>query len=355
MNTNPELVRHDEVTADWLTSVLRANGVEASVSSFALETVGTGQLGETRRFHLRFRDHPPPSAPASLVGKFHSDDDNAATTGRDMGLYRTEVMFYRKLAPYVGVHTPRAWTAAASDDWSRFVLLLDDLAPARAGNHMEGCDAQTARLALAECAALHAATWNDEALKAQPWVMAPEHAIPFYTQELLEACLAGFLADLGPRLEAKVREVAAAFVAAFERWNAPRDGHHCFAHGDFRADNLLIGGPRVAVVDWQTGAWCGAGLDVAYFLGGAFERDTRRLLERELLEHYHRCLVQGGVQDYPFEQLRDDYRHYTFVAVATAILASQRVKRTERGDRLFIRMASDAVWQALDNGADGLL
>ena len=28
---------------------------------------------------------------------------------------------------------------------------------------------------------------------------------------------------------------------------------------------------------------------------------------------------------------------------------------TMRGDRLFIRMASDAVWQALDNGADGLL
>ena len=53
----------EAITADWLTTALGARGIDARVSSFDIEQVGTGQLGETRRFHLRYAGTPPPDAP----------------------------------------------------------------------------------------------------------------------------------------------------------------------------------------------------------------------------------------------------------------------------------------------------
>ena len=66
-----------------------------------------------------------------------------------------------------------------------------------------------------------------------------------------------------------------------------------FTHCDFRPDNMLFGGPdgRVALVDWQTSNFLGTGMDVAYFLGGCFDRETRRKHERDLLKGYHDDLL----------------------------------------------------------------
>ncbi len=47
--------------------------------------------------------------------------------------------------------------------------------------------------------------------------------------------------------------------------------------------------------------------------------------------------------------------HYSFAVLAVAIAAAVIVKRSERGDRLFIKMVTDGAYQALDNGAMDLL
>ena len=120
---------------------------------------------------------------------------------------------------------------------------------------------------------------------------------------------------------------------------------------------MLFGkaGERVAVVDWQTSNFLGTGMDVAYFLGGAFSRETRRAHEKTLLREYHEQLLALGVRDYDFEHLMDDYRHYSFAAIAVAIAATLIVKRTERGDRMLMHMTIGAAEQALDNDALDLL
>ena len=45
------------------------------------------------------------------------------------------------------------------------------------------------------------------------------------------------------------------------------DGPFSLSHHDFRADNLLIGGDRLVVLDWQTVGWGAPMFDVAYLLG----------------------------------------------------------------------------------------
>src|SRR5437762_3219866 len=93
-----EIVSPEGVTPAWMTEALRSREVDAAVADLVMESVGTGQVAEARRFHLKYRGAPPPDAPRSVVGKFPSTDPVAVETGKTMRLYRAEVMFYRELA-----------------------------------------------------------------------------------------------------------------------------------------------------------------------------------------------------------------------------------------------------------------
>lgn len=348
------IVRPTEVTPAWITAALERKGIDANVAAITVETVGTGQLGETRRFHLKYAGAASPDAPASLVGKFPSDDKTAATSGKELGFYRAELMFYKELAHRTTINTPAVYVAELNDD-DDFVLLFEDLAPAVQGDHMQGCSVEDARLALQEAALLHSAFWNDRDLEQQPWLYIPTGAQGFYTTELLESSWQHFQKTYSARMDPKVMQVCERFVRNHASWNTQRTEHRCYSHNDFRVDNMLFGGERVAVVDWQTANYLGSGMDLAYFIGSAFDRDTRRAVERDLLAEYHADLIARGIIDYSFPQLMHDYRHYSFAVLVVAIAATVIVKQTERGDRLFMKMVTDGAYQALDNDALDLL
>ncbi|MDT0636001.1 phosphotransferase [Spectribacter hydrogenooxidans] len=346
------IVSPEEVTPEWMTAALHRNGIDATVASLDMEAVGTGQLGETRRYFIHYRGTPPPAAPASLVGKFPSADKTAADSGKNMGFYRSELMFYRELAHQTDIRTPDVYVAELDDD-NDFVLLLEDLAPAWCGDQMRGCSVEEARKALVEAALLHAAFWNDRELMNQDWCYVPEGAQGFYTTELIEQSWDHVRKTYDGQLSPEVMDVCAKFVRNHAWWNRPRDFPKCFSHNDFRPDNMLFGGAdgRVAVVDWQTSNFLGTGMDPAYFLGAIFDRETRRANERPLLQAYHDQLVHHGVTDYSFDHLLRDYAHYSFAQIAVAMTATMIVKRTDRGDRLFMHMITGAALQALDNNA----
>ncbi len=344
------IVPPSAVSPEWLTAALQARGIDARVRSVTTETVGTGQLGETRRFRLDYAGAVPADAPRTLVGKFPSDNEVAATSGRELGLYRCEVMFYRELAHRAVIRTPAVYVAEL-DQANNFVLLLEDLAPAVQGDHMRGCSVENARKALDEAAMLHAAFWNDAELASQDWVYIPAGAQGFYTTELMESCWAHFEKTYAHRMDPDVIKVCAKYIQHHAAWNAPRAAPKTYSHNDFRVDNMLFGGERIAVVDWQTSNYLGTGMDPAYFLGSAFDRETRRRHEGELLHGYHDALIRRGVTDYSFDHLMADYRHYSFAVLAVAIAATVIVKQTERGDHLFMKMVTDGAYQALDNDA----
>lgn len=347
-----DIVPPEQVTPAWVTRALAQRGIEAKVERLVMQQIGTGQLGETRRFHLAYQGTPPPHAPTSVVGKFPSADPVSAQSGKRLGLYRSEVMFYRELAARARIRTPAVYVAEI-DEAGDFTLLFEDLAQARAGDQMRGCTLAEARQALAEAALLHSAFWNDHELLTQPWLYVPEGAQGFYTTDLIERAWHHVKRHYAAWLTPEITMVYEKYVRNHAYWNRPRDLPKCFSHNDFRPDNMLFGGPgeRVAVVDWQTGSFLGTGMDVAYFLGGIFDRQTRKTHERALLAEYHEALLRHGVQDYSFEHLLRDYAHYSFAVIAVAFAATLIVKRTERGDQMLMHMARGGAWQALDNAA----
>ena len=52
MSARPDIREPGEIDAAWLSAVLAAGGVDASVRSFEAKPVGTGQIGDSVRFRL---------------------------------------------------------------------------------------------------------------------------------------------------------------------------------------------------------------------------------------------------------------------------------------------------------------
>jgi hypothetical protein len=349
MNKYISVINPHDLNCGWFTKVLNDHVIDVRVTDFKVESVGTGQLGETRRYTFKYDGSDAKNAPSTLVGKFPSDDITASKSGKDMGFYRAEVMFYRELAERSKINTPYAYVADIDDD-NNFILLLEDFSPAKAGDQMSGITIEDTCLALKEAAKLHSAFWNDTEIMEHEWLYVPTGAQGFYTKELVDTSWKYFKNTYSSKLDSDVIKVCDKFYQNHSEWNKPRDFPKCLTHNDFRADNMLFGGERVGIVDWQTSNFLGAGMDVAYFLGG-IDSDIRRNHEQDWLRIYYDELIVNGVTDYSFNQLMNNYRHYSFAQIVVAVAATVIVKRTERGDRLFMNMVTQAATQAMDNNA----
>ncbi len=343
----------DEIDPDWLTTVLRHSGAleEGHVTALTLEDVGTGQVGRNVRFTLTL-EGAPPGAPASVVGKFPSDDPVSRATGVMQGNYDREVRFYRELVQTVDIQTPRCFHAAFDAATSDFVLLFEDLAPAVQGDQITGCSLDESALALSQLAGLHAPRWQDPALADASWMDRPEGG-----EALLQAMYLGFVGGFVERYGARLDDDAIALIEAFgpraEAWaSAGKAGPVAVVHGDYRLDNMMFGteagGYPLAVVDWQTPARGHPAADASYFLGAGLPVEARREHEHDLLGHYHAELLARGVSGYDFEACWRDYRFFAFSGVVMAVIASMIVGQSDRGDAMFLAMASRHSAHALD-------
>jgi hypothetical protein len=354
------LIRRPEaVDARWLTEALQARGVDAVVEGFEARAVGTGQIGDSVRFTLRYA-RGGESAPASLVGKFPSADATSFATGVALGNYAREVHFYRELAASARIATPLWYLAEVDEPSGEFVLLMEDLAPAEQGDQLAGVSLDQARAVIDEAAKLHASHWEDPRLDDLPWVSGSRAAPPSKaTPEAVTGLWTAFCARYAARLSAEAIEVGEALAGGFGRYAQARQGPRCLTHNDFRPDNMMFataaGGRPVTVLDWQSVALGAGAVDVAYFLAGALPADVRRQHEAELLDRYHAGLIAGGVSGYGRQALDEDYRGGAFLLFLTAFFAAMIVKQTPRGDDMFMQMIGSATAHIRDHDALRLL
>jgi hypothetical protein len=108
-------------------------------------------------------------------------------------------------------------------------------------------------------------------------------------------------------------------------------------------------------VDWQTCTHGPALQDVAYFIGASLSLDERRAAEETLVRDYHDGLLTAGVRGYDWDDCWHDYRRCAWAGLVMAIAASNLVERTDRGDRMFLTMATRHARHALDLDALGAI
>ena len=310
------------------------------------QAIGTGQVGDSARFELTY--DRPGAGPATLAGKFAAADATSRQTAITHGLYAKEVAFYRELAGDLAIRTPRALAAEISDDGGEFVLLFEDLGPARGGNQLAGCSLADAREAVRQLAGLHAPSWGNAAMTGQPWLAARPDAIAFLLQAYPYATKV-FAERYDGQLAPELMDVCLRLSESCDRWFGRTVAQPCLVHGDFRLDNMLFdikdGTEPLGVLDWQT-LVVGSGLtDLAYFIGAGVGT-TLSAHEDELVEQYLASMTQSGVP-LTLAEVWDDYRRGVLHGVSTAVFSAAFVERTERGDAMFLDMARGSCQLAL--------
>jgi hypothetical protein len=334
--------RVELLTPRWLTAALRSAGHDVTVAAADRTPVGTGQMGTSVRLELSFEGDPL-DVPSTLVAKLPAADESARAMVA--GIYRTEVEFYRTLAPTLAVRTPRLWYADLSEDWTRFVLLLEDLAPRVQGDQLRGCRVDEAGAAVTNLAGLHGPRWCDPTLtELGDWMqlVAGDGAelLGLITRDATDR----FLERYRDRLSDEDAELLDAIPARLPGWVLARSERFAPLHGDYRLDNLLLGDPDdddpVAAVDWQTVTLGLPGRDVAYFLSTGLVPEDRRRHEDELLARYHRELRRHGVEGHSLEECVDDYRFGMLQGPLITIVGAAYSARTDRGDDMFVTMAT---------------
>ena len=127
----------------------------------------------------------------------------------------------------------------------------------------------------------------------------------------------------------------------------------CLIHNDFRPDNMLFlpedSARPVVVVDWQTvGVGCGAS-DIAYYLGTAFDAESRRAVEQGLFARYREGLLARGISATETDALWPACTRAAIAGFNMGVTASMMVVQTPRGDEMFLAMCSRSAAMVLDH------
>jgi hypothetical protein len=346
--------RLDELTPAWLTAALGTRLLgDARVARIACEPLGEGEgfVGQLARVRLEL-DRAAPGVPTRIIVKLPTAIAHNRATGEMLGAYEREVRFYRELAREVGYRTAHVFHADMDENaasrhgpaivrfvdrlpvwvirllmrvfhWlgrhsqRRYVLLLEDLAPARLGDQVAGREAGDCVTVVQAIARAQAPFWTGARLDARWWVGRLDLGLRVAHQMFRDSRSAfeqRFAAQLGPDGRAFLDwlDAHAPVLLRALHAQAPRT----LVHGDFRLDNLFFDGdPEPLVVDWQ-GVANGPGVyDLAYFLSGTLPPHTAREDEEGLVRAYHGALVAAGVSDYPFAACLRDYRRCTLLGL----------------------------------------
>ncbi|MBW8484123.1 phosphotransferase [Actinomadura parmotrematis] len=340
------------LTAEWLTGALAPALDGAAVTAVTAEPVGTGQVSDSLRLRLDY--DRPAGLPATMVAKVPAADPSSRAAARAIRTYEIEAGFYAHLAAGLDASVPACHFSAYEPEADDYAVLLQDLAPATSGDQIAGVTADQAAAAIDEMAVLHAAGWDAPELAALPWLNRHDAEAAAFTAAMVTGLYEGFKERYAARLEPEVMGLIEDFLPSIGGYLAVGDAPPTLAHGDFRADNLLFGGPRPVVLDWQTCIYGPGPSDLAYFLGSSLPVRVRRDHEEALVRRYHAALAARGVR-LSWTDCWDAYRRHAFHGIVMAIGAAMLVGRTERGDTMFCTMTARHARHALDLKALALL
>jgi aminoglycoside/choline kinase family phosphotransferase len=279
----------DEITREWLTSVLQASLPGVRIAAMDIDHVeqGTATRAAVRVEYADRAGHADAPERFWLKGNFVPERE--LMSGEV--IYQNEVRFYRDLQSQLEINSPRCYYAGM-DDTGQGILLLEDLRQrgVRFGRGPEPLSLLSAEKMVDLLAALHARWWQSPALDSElGWASQPIPLESPYIQWVREPnewdkrCRQVQAFGLPRRLlDHSLMEPALGRLQIIDR-GEPR----CGLHGDPHLGNLYFeadGTP--GLYDWQTvqrGLWAH---DVNYCLVSALDIEDRRAWERDLLQRY---------------------------------------------------------------------
>jgi hypothetical protein len=325
MTTADVITRLDQITADWLTSVLIQSDAltRGRVQAFECGT-GQGNWSSSVNLAVVYSHDAEGTRPRRLFLKMVATDlgDGEFFGDSEVNYYTRDYVDVRN-APLV-----RCYGAAFSAELNRYHLLLEDVSE----THVEAHDKEPTLeygLALAEALAiLHARWWGKARLEEAGANRHDAHHIQRFVD--IAAPGAGHIterhsAELKPHWDDLMREMCAKHPQALIKRSQDLRGF-TLIHGDVGSANVLApreGNHPLYIVDrqpfnWSLTTWLGV-YDLAYATVLEWDVERRRQWETRILKRYHASLLENGVTSYAWSQLLEDYRLCVAMCVYIAI------------------------------------
>ena len=342
----------EALDADFISAALGRPGELRSVKS---TRIGSGQVALSVRLEL---DWDVNEGPRALVAKIPASVTESRNAARLMRLYHVEVGFYRDISPQVMVPHPSALYAEIDEESGDFTLLMSE-SPGVVGDQLVGCTPEQSVAMVDAIVGLHGPTWGrSDELVTLRWLRKFDTTTVKRRIDTYRALLPAFEQRFSERLNSEVFDSARWLGRHFESVLMAYRSAPCLTHGDFRLDNVLFDssgqGTAVTVLDWQTVALGRGAADVAYGIGSGLLQDARRRHEQDLIHRYIEQLWSNGVT-VTAADVENDYRVGTVGGLSMAVIASQIVTATDRGDEMFAVMAERHVSQMSDNDVFALV
>lgn len=311
---SPIIFNTDQITEDWLTSVLKKSRAlfQGEVVRFELGT-GRGNWSRSAQIRVQYSENAEGSLPQRLFLKMVDTD-----LGEGESFGDSEVTYY--LRDYVDVKNApliRCYDAGYCPELQRYHLLLDDVSE----THCPATEKEPTLeygMSLAEAfALLHARWWGPERLaEAGETIHSASHILRFaeMAEPGVRPILQGFGSELKPHWAERLKTFFVRHPKAMIRRAADPEGF-TLIHGDAGCYNIMV--PRhsqqpLYLIDrqpftWSLTVWLGV-YDLTYALVLDWDVEKRRAYEEPILRKYHESLLRNRVENYTWERLYDDYR-----------------------------------------------
>ncbi len=315
---NPLILTHwEQATPAWLTDCLRAAGSltagQVAAVSGDTQAFNQGYLSNIAQLTLRYSAEAAGRRPERLFLKLSKPGLHAELLERG----RHEIAFYTEVGRGAAdLAVPACYAAAYDPATHRSHLLLDDLS----ATHMQKPlpippSNRHCELMVAALAQVHARWWRSPRL-GTALGQRLDAAGAEQSRQRLEATLPAFIDHLGDALLPEQRRAYEQILgSSFLLRRAQRLialDRVTLIHGDAHAGNMLLPrdpeAGRVALIDWHLWGIDLATFDLAFLMALHWSPARRARLEQPLLRHYLDQLRAGGVSDYAWDALWDDYR-----------------------------------------------
>ena len=351
----------DLVTDDWLTHVLRHDGliVEGSVTAHTCELVEQqGAAAVVARIGLTY-DADEPQAPRSLIGKFASPHEPIRLLVHQFGGYAREIEFYQHFGDDAGIATPHCYHADIDPDSGVFALVLEDMSESRMSD--TSTSMEDVEEAVRHLAPFHAKWWNHPRLRAAEILRYPgstaNEAFMRQAQGALAAALPAAKEQFGDEFPDSLFALTEEFLSRFDDVLeiAQRDeGRTTLVHGDYHPGQIFFEserGGQFAVFDWQTVGAGNGGNDLARIIVTGLDTGQREAADGRLIKLYHSLLLEHGVTEYTFQDCYDGFRFGLLTTLAINVIAgpnidpalieeSLRADEVSAGEALYVRLAA---------------
>lgn len=299
----------EEITAEWITHVLRESGYlkNSSVKSIDKKILGEGKglLSSIVRVAVEY-ETPEENAPGSVVVKIEPEDGGFVDFNEEFSSFQREIKFYREVAGDLPIRLPRFYYAV--DKPPAYSLVLEDLSHYSPGDQVVGMHQGQVRGVVEQVARLQACYWNNEALSKLSWMPLINGVSSDYSENW-----PSFVENYGSFLDDRAIELGKKLSRSID-WKIAEVAKrpHTIVHSDLREDNIMFApagsDDKAIILDWQLTVRSIGAMDVARMIGGSEIPQERKGHQFEILRVWYDTLLEHGVTGYPWDDAVYDFR-----------------------------------------------